>query len=141
MGVSVGEFAVVGMASFDLVWFEWLRGVQARDCGDSGWCIVRDCGWLGAWLLGSLPFNSISVRSRGVCVLAGWCSRRQGEDQWCVFGFEDVGWRCVLCWCFRALVLSFFPLLLLPRGSILVLSEVCVRGSSTSSSTRFAGVK
>ena len=36
MGVSVGEFAVVGMASFDLVWFEWLRGVQARDCGDSG---------------------------------------------------------------------------------------------------------
>jgi hypothetical protein len=36
MGVSVGKFAVVGMASFDLVLFEWLRGVQARDCGDSG---------------------------------------------------------------------------------------------------------
>jgi uncharacterized protein (DUF486 family) len=74
-GFSVGEFAVVGMASFDLVWFEWLRGVQARDCGDSGvvycarlwlvWCLV-------AWLLGSIPFNSISVRSGGVCVLAGW---------------------------------------------------------------------
>ena len=94
---------------------------------------------VGAWclVLGSIPLHSISVRSGGACFLAGWCSRRQGEDQWCVFGFEDVGWRCVLCWCFRALVLSFFPLLLLlPRGSILVLSEVCVRGSST----RFAGV-
>ena len=116
-----------------------------------GWCLVLGGWWLvvggwwlvlGAWclVLGSIPLHSISFRSGGVYVLAGWRSRRQGEDQWCVFGFEDVGWRCVLCWCFRALVLSFFPLLRLPRGSILVLSEVCVRGSSTSSSTRFAGV-
>ena len=73
MGVSVGEFAVVGMASFDLVWFEWLRGVQARDCGDSGWCIVRDCGWLGAWCLvawfSSIQFHQCP-QQRSLC--PGW---------------------------------------------------------------------
>jgi hypothetical protein len=108
MGVSVGKFAVVGMASFDLVLFEWLRGVQARDCGDSGvlyaivvglvlgvWCLV-----LGAWFwISSIP--SVSA-AEDFFVLAGWRSRLQGKDQWCVF------------WIFAggvfSFVRSFFPL-------------------------------
>jgi hypothetical protein len=143
---GVGEFAVVGMARF------WLQGVQARDCGDSGvvfkqeiveivvyctrlwlaWCLV-----LGAWFwFSSIPFHSISVRSGGVCVLAGWRSRLQGEDQWCVFGCGDVGWRCVFCW-WCAFVRSFFvSAAAVALWFDFVRSEVCVRGSSTS----FVGV-
>jgi hypothetical protein len=85
MGVSVGEFAVVGMASFDLVWFEWLRGVQARDCGDSGvfkqeigeivvYCARPRFAWcwlLGAWFY-STPFHQCPQR-RSLC--AGWLAQ------------------------------------------------------------------
>jgi hypothetical protein len=65
---------------FGLVWFEWLRGVQARDCGDSGVVFKQEiveilvyctslwlawCSVLGAWFF-SIPFHSISIRSGGI---------------------------------------------------------------------------
>jgi hypothetical protein len=127
MGVSVGKFAVVGMASFDLVLFEWLRGVQARDCGDSGvlyaivvglvlgvWCLV-----LGAWFwISSIP--SVSAAEDFLCWLAGAVG--------CKVKISGVFFGSLLVVCFRLFVLSF-------RCSPwfdFVWSEVCVGGSSTS---------
>jgi hypothetical protein len=90
MGVSVGEFAVVGMASFGLVWFEWLRGVQARDCGDSGVVfkqeiveIVVCCArlWL-AWCLVLVLFHSIpSVSAAEEFCFSQWPRMREGGVQ------------------------------------------------------------
>ena len=130
MGVSVGEFAVVGMASFDLVWFEWLRGVQARDCGDSGVVfkqeiveIVVYCTrlWL-AWCLvlgfGSLPFHQCPQR-RSLC--AGWLAQSAARQR-SVVCFLDVAMlvgAVFFAGGVLSFVRSFFPLLLLPCGSIM----------------------
>jgi hypothetical protein len=90
--------------------------------------------WCWFWF-SSIPF---SVRNGGVFVLAGAVG---GKVK--ISGvFSDLKMSVGAVFFVGVFVLwfffSFFPLLplLLPRGSILVLSEVCVRGSSTS----FVGV-
>jgi hypothetical protein len=130
--MSVGAvFFAGGMCFFS---FFLSAAVQARDCGDCGDSGVLCATVVGLVLvLGSLPFHSIpsvSAAEELVFWLAGAVGGKARISGVFVLVIVDVVMLVDAVFFAGGLlsfVLSFFPLvLLLPRGSILVRSEVCV---------------